>query len=112
MSIMGHRNSASLQSYQRPNIDQTIAMALILDGNSSEEDLPDIGLMEVGRLLSGLKEDDLCTEIDMILEGLDNKSLAVLEGASPSNRHISNVNFAGANFTGASNVTVNINSSK
>ena len=59
MSITGHRNSASLQSYQHPNMDQTIAMASILDGKSSEEDLLDIGPMEVSRLLSGLKEDDL-----------------------------------------------------
>ena len=71
--------------------------------------------LEVGELLSGLAEYDFqlwifptdipssWTGIDTMLESLNNSSMAMLEDV----RFL--IYFAGANFTVASNVMVNIN---
>ena len=67
------------------------------------------GLIEDDFQLCHLHKDipGLYTEIDMILGSLDNNSMAMLEDISSSN-----ISFAEANYTGASNVNEYINISK
>ena len=59
MAVTGHRNAASLQSYQCPDMDKKIAMSSVLDGKVSEisNDSPEMDAAEVGQLLTGLTEE-------------------------------------------------------